>query len=119
MSKEKMTEAEVAKVAMLLEIIEETDVVEVDDSPYLSNFEIEEPRGEEDRVVLTLSWDNEAGGKSYVRFTERALADAKASGCTIVAKERRGWNSLITLWNLEPISIEDKVKIFQANNMPQ
>ena len=92
----------IKKIESLLEQIEKSDVVVVDDSPYLHSVSVlGAPEGNEDEVILEMNWFDEESQEYQVLFTEGNLDKANFKDNEIRLQNSDGEDSVIYLYNLE------------------
>ena len=90
------------KIESLLKQIEESEVMLVDDSPYLHCCYSGEVWNEENHTVLYFKWTDEEAQEYMVEFTEKSVDEAVIKNNTISLKDVFGDDSTIYLYNLAP-----------------
>ena len=96
------------KVKYLLNFIDRTDVIVVDDSPYLHSVTVSEITGKEDNEVLRMNWVDDEQEFSVI-FTEIGLSNAIMSSDHLISLyDHEGSQSVIRLYSLVPLKIEEE-----------
>ena len=94
-------------ILALLKRIESADVIVVADSPYLHSVETCEPTGDPGNEVLRANWHDAEGQEFEIKFNEHGLIQARLAGNQIIAPDYEGDETVIQLFRLEPLPIED------------
>ena len=91
----------IKKIENLLTQIEKSDVVQVDDSPYLHSVEVDGlVGGIPDNEVLMINWHDDEGQEFMVKFTEEGLDGANFRNNLISLEDHEGEPCMIRLFNL-------------------
>lgn len=90
------------KIDSLIKQIEDSDIVVVDDSPYLYSVTVHgNAEGIEDEEILMLNWYDDEGQEFVVKFTEGNLDKANFKNNRILLCDHEGENCVISLYDLE------------------
>jgi hypothetical protein len=93
------------KIESLLNQIEASPMVTVDDSPMLHSCDVSESTGQEENHVLYINWVNGEGQDFSVKFTESGLSEAIIKDNKISLPDSDGEPSEIRLYDIQPLPI--------------
>ena len=90
------------KLEHFMQLLNRADVVEVNDSPYITRWAISSPTGHSDNQVLRLGWSE--GGLDYtVVLTEGGIEGGEWDGDTFSCEDRDGYEVEIQMYQLTPL----------------